>query len=1445
MDAPFCVAQVDPATGKHTRAYFFLGAVPEAVMDAARRGRPHPKDIRQLDWAPRDAEILRRYYGSKWRAALTAKDPPDDTRSGGASLSGLDFEDSLDLDSLEDAAPEPADYSPGYSAAPTFSDLAIYPEDTIFDLRLKLQCASGIPLGRVHLFYYVDGSDDPRLPYSVTVDGAPTVVDWRALTRTNVGSAGTNSRQSVAGIAVDPRALERREGLAVSAYDWARTIGLASSGLASAGLASAGFASAGLAPAGLASAGLAGASFGNDRINKAYFVDLFAIIPPLGAPERPNDGLAAILRDRYQFDLLWYGALAKYWPQLGPAGCHAALSAAPSHGLPADISSRFMAERRLADAAHAWKPSAAPGARSSTAVTSAMINVRPRAVRTAVNVRNVFDLVPLSKQLPAATVRFEVDTHAAAYVRRPGERASSAMPVFASKRHATSYTGRTAAAIESFVGRSQPRTAAAAFAIAQDRIAILTLYASGHYTVSADWREDTRTSFGDVDREIAAMTRGLIGQINALGGLVFPMRDSLPEVSAGAYSVGELTVSVFWPHALTTAAFRELKERFRMYEKAGIVEIRGLQQGGAYVFTFRKGITAAAMAAEPGINQYSVLFAPTDVGPDRPLPAGGRPVKLHHRATDLRIEFEAGSMSEFELIRSYLLSFLDSLLTGPGRIRVATAETTIEPSTGTMASRRLRRLQERDPELFDLKKYNPDATVYSVLCQSDRQPAVYSAAEAAVLGARRRAALVPYWNYTEQAPAYYECPSRKFPHLSLRSGQHPLGYCLPCCKKARPVEGSRAALAHEECLARNGNSSGAADESGSRHVLAYGKTIPAGRISECAPEVTGGLFLGAVPQPYTLCMIGVEQVAPAVPDAGFAFALQHVLGADLRQLAAAVADMTDTYYRLGAGAAAVFPSAADLANAILGAFVRQDADLNPFGPGGAAAESWPAILMDLASIVYTVTVVRLVAETRDSHMLVASAAAAATIATRAGAVALVVTGPMGTYPVSALDPKLYLRTAVGDRWMVERKVFEFSELTSDLHQSEVVDTVAERIRAALQSSVPAPTGAMTYDQVLAVSGHTVTARLVDMRDTCYALMLTGPEGSVYAPIERCAYPHDGLPTIVGARPAVSLPKAALMSFLAAASRQAASHQPATAEAPGAEPTAFELRRDGAAVGFVRAGLYYHHDPAPPTPGAAIIEMPYDSREVDIAIIAAAEAGSRQPARPSAAVADAASWRNNLYRLFVAEFAALLQRDRNTKLRQTIYAKVNSCRFTNRESLDELRNWLSSTLREYPRDLAAIREALQAAYSTNPRTAAAAAVAALEATAFSFDRKTLQTLRALPTHAEVVQACRTILANHIEIGDNTTGVANIYTACSTVANLHQTDSRQADSRETSPQCGRGKLLVPADRIDDFYDLLAADVCNPYRETALLNSGGVLDPLEFISRPGETLTVRVGD
>ena len=57
--------------------------------------------------------------------------------------------------------------------------------------------------------------------------------------------------------------------------------------------------------------------------------------------------------------------------------------------------------------------------------------------------------------------------------------------------------------------------------------------------------------------------------------------------------------------------------------------------------------------------------------------------------------------------------------------------------------------------------------------------------------------------YTEKKYVYYDCPSSKYPHLSFRPQEHPLGYCLPCCKKLIPSADSKQSKIDQACYEKH------------------------------------------------------------------------------------------------------------------------------------------------------------------------------------------------------------------------------------------------------------------------------------------------------------------------------------------------------------------------------------------------------------------------------------------------------------------------------------------------------------------------------------------------------------------------------------------------------------------------------------------------------------------
>jgi hypothetical protein len=166
---------------------------------------------------------------------------------------------------------------------------------------------------------------------------------------------------------------------------------------------------------------------------------------------------------------------------------------------------------------------------------------------------------------------------------------------------------------------------------------------------------------------------------------------------------------------------------------------------------------------------------------------------MSHRTTDIRFEIVDIREQEFQTAQMYLLGFIYNAMND------SNIKKSLDSRRDYTDIKKLRKLREQDPELYNLKKHG-STKVYSIVCQNQRQPVIYTEDELSAMSAKEKAKLTEYWNFTLQKPAWYGCPSSKYPHLSFMVGVHPKHYCLPCCnKKFREDDESRKTRVNAIC----------------------------------------------------------------------------------------------------------------------------------------------------------------------------------------------------------------------------------------------------------------------------------------------------------------------------------------------------------------------------------------------------------------------------------------------------------------------------------------------------------------------------------------------------------------------------------------------------------------------------------------------------------------------
>lgn len=205
-----------------------------------------------------------------------------------------------------------------------------------------------------------------------------------------------------------------------------------------------------------------------------------------------------------------------------------------------------------------------------------------------------------------------------------------------------------------------------------------------------------------------------------------------------------------------------------------------------------------------------------------------------------------------------------------------------------------------------------------------------------------------------------------------------------------------------------------------------------------------------------------------------------------------------------------------------------------------------------------------------------------------------------------------------------------------------------------------------------------------------------------------------------------------------------------------------------------------------------------------------------------ALPPAAQWelyRQLLYKLFIAEFIAHVNQERDEDTRAALRAALAS---------------------RHPR--AATRKVLAAVAAARPAYAGADADAEalmryegrpgeLAEAVFGFDRRSLERHQRGDADLAGLMTGLVDVLPAAEIRHRLEGIkdVNIFASCR--------------DRQGRAPCRGDRLMVPREEFADLVALLDADLRNPMSAAVILFAGaGVLDDMDFVRRPGETVFVK---
>lgn len=301
---------------------------------------------------------------------------------------------------------------------------------------------------------------------------------------------------------------------------------------------------------------------------------------------------------------------------------------------------------------------------------------------------------------------------------------------------------------------------------------------NGEVKINSSFHESAGMNFESIINEIIRIVNPVVNIINSFGK--FAMHKNIPTFNKTNVQFKSIDAALLWKRVISANKFKILRDKFTPLLQSQICTTKGTPTNETFEFVFKKGmhkfdlntITSSFLVihSQPITNFYMFL-SNSSVKNKWENIYHGRSGKCTHKTTYIKFDVKNIREEEFQIFQRYIEQFLHRI----------SPDMNVPDSTIT-STKRLWRLREGDPELYNLRTQGKKR-VYSILCQNPRQPLIFAPEEYESLNKTQKAKLIKYHNHTYNRPAYYSCPNPKYPVFSFITGEHPKKYCLPCCSK--------------------------------------------------------------------------------------------------------------------------------------------------------------------------------------------------------------------------------------------------------------------------------------------------------------------------------------------------------------------------------------------------------------------------------------------------------------------------------------------------------------------------------------------------------------------------------------------------------------------------------------------------------------------------------------
>jgi hypothetical protein len=933
----------------------------------------------------------------------------------------------------------------------------------------------------------------------------------------------------------------------------------------------------------------------------------------------------------------------------------------------------------------------------------------------------------------------------------------------------------------------------------------MNIQPTGKWSLVSSWAEEDGVDFSTLVLIVEKYTKTTIDLINDLDMKISPSGKPILEyITEDNVQFSGIVAILSWKKSLTDNMFKQIRSAFEEYLPSGIIKARGIQVAN-YEFLFAKGmveydrrsIQYTLSRTLPYVNYYGHMYNPI-VKQIWNKFYSGKIVKMYNRTTDLKIEIINIRENSFMIFYNILIHIISS---------VKLSEGVVEKKINV---KRIKKLREQDPELYDLKRWGADK-VYSKECQEGRQPLIHTDDEIADMSEAKKKKLVKFHNFTRNRPAWYSCPYPNNPHLNFMVGKHPNDWCLPCCGKKLISDDSRKGDQHKTCLKEfiykdqtNGERS--------RHVLQYGKAIDVNRLGDLPSEVIDliSTYRGKVSDKNlstnSYYIHGVDQHLPAANNIGIIFSLAYVLDMSIEDLIKTVLKKIPYDKLLNGTLTQWFPTEMSYKKTMHSVFLDKEMFTK------ISFTQFEELFIEIANDYFNLSVLKIV--DNDGIKL------------NAGVRKIIASGGLGNYIV-----------------LLERDNEVYPIVAANALQHYKTGTVGEKRFKASDPLITAITNSselsmgkigMNFPLVMSFvqkkKQYSLKQCIMNNHGNCYAVVLGTSSSTVYVPIEESKVYIDLSSIKASFSFEVYEPKCKLETSLQFIEDYNSFDNVIAVNGF----SKFNDKYVSLQVFVMGKQLNYYFSPVAILPKKyntyPTYELLYDPLALNKLLL---KRGSNAASENKAI--GYARYRSKLYRLIIIEFIAYLNLQGNQAIRLKIRALASGFKNTDIKYSDIV-NGIKSIFDEefgdmaqnYIEDMVEISKQISMYYIQQNNIDRLSAV--MDKSHYKFDQVRLLNLRKL-SHGELKSELKNIFDGISTDGDLSKSkeqFPNLYYSCSTVPSMY---------------CKDGKLVVKKAELESLLDILASDLLNPLKEKFFTASNmlNILTYFNFKSSIGEEIII----